>query len=159
MPRFIGCFDDQIPCIADEVKYFTEGESIKFNISVGYVPGGPSEMKQAIRLVGLGDHPTLVNCLKSDLGSCIVNPLLPSDLKNRIVFSRDESDPWFDIEISIANAMASDSDIYPMILEAEDLKAPGVVTQSTSLVTVSVTPTPTVSATTTSSEKIFIKKL
>ena len=122
MPRFIGCFDDHTPCISDEVHRFTEGESIRFNISVGYIPGGPSGMEQDIRLVGIGnENATLVNCLNSNLGSCIVNPKLPSDLKERLTFRRDESDPWFDIEINITNAVPSDSDTYSLVLEAMDL--------------------------------------
>ena len=155
VPRFIGCFDAATPCIDDEVKHFNEGESIRFNISVGYIPGGPSGMEQDVRLVSLRADSLLVNCLNSDLGSCIVNPTLPSDVQERLTFSRDASDPWFDIEINITNAVPSDSDVYQMVLEADDLSAPGVVTQSTSLVTVSVTPTPTVSATPTSSKPLF----
>ena len=152
MPRFIGCFDATTPCIDDEVNLFTEGESIRFNISVSYIPGGPSGTEQEIRLVSLRADSLLVNCLNSDLGSCIVNPNLLSDFKKRLKFSRDESDPWFDIEINITNAVPSDSDVYQMVLEAQDLSAPGLVTQSTSLVTVSVTPTLTASATPTSSK-------
>ena len=109
-------------------------------------------MEQEIRLVSLRAESLLVNCLNSDLGSCIVNPTLPSDLQERLTFSRDESDPWFDIEISITNAVPSDSNVYQMVLEAQDLSTPGVVTQSTSLITVSVTPTPTLSAVPTTSK-------
>ena len=114
-------------------------------------------MEQDIRLVSLGNEDaTLVNCLNSNLDSCIVNPMLPSDLKERLTSKRDESDPWFDIEISITNAVPFDSDVYTMVLEAMDLSVLGVVTQSTSLVTVSVTPTPTVSAVPTSSKKNLV---
>ena len=152
VPMFIGCFDATTPCIDDEVNHFTEGESIRFNVSVGYIPGGPSGMEQDIKLVSLRADSLLVNCLNSDLGSCIVNPTLPSDLIDRLTISRDAFDPWFDIEINITNAVPSDSDVYQMVLEAQDLSAPGVVTQSTSLVTVSVTPTPTLSAIPTTSK-------
>ena len=140
LPKFIGCIHGVVPCNADKVYHFTTGDSIRFNISVGYTDGGPSGMRQEIRLVSLGDDPPLVNCLNSNPSSCIVNPSLPSNLSERFIFRRDESHPWFDIEIILTSALPSDSDVYPVVLEAEDMRNPARVTRSTSLVTVSVTP-------------------
>ena len=149
MPRFIGCFDDEAPCIAGEVNYFNEGDNITFNISVDYTDGGPSGMRQEIKLVHLGVDPVLVK-LKSNFGPCIVNRNLPSNVKDRIAFRRIESNSWFDIEINMTNALPSDSEVYPVVLEAEDLMSSGSVTKSTSLVTVSVIPTPRIPLTSTS---------
>ena len=158
MPRFIGCFDST-PCVADEVSYFTEGDDVRFNISVGYIPGGPSGMQQSIRLVRLEADSILMKCLNNALGSCLVNPTLLPELRERLIFSRNESDPWFDIEINITNAVIDDSGVYRMILEAQDLSDIPIVTQSISTVTVSVTPTPSLSVTPTSSKQISTKTM
>lgn len=113
-----------------------------FNISVEYTPGGPSGEQQDIRLVSLVKEITLASCLSSgDLSSCLVNPNLPQSTKTRLQFSRNESNPWFDIGINITNAVVADSSMYTMILEAEDLSASGVVIQSTSIVNVVVATT------------------
>ena len=156
VPRFIGCFDST-PCVANEISYFTEGEDIRFNISVGYIPGGPSGMQQSIRFVTLQETDlVLANCLDTDLDSCIVNPALSSLLQERFMVRRDESDPWFDIEINITNAITNDNGAYSIILEADDLSSTFVRTQSTSIVTVSVTPTPSLSMTPTSIKQMSV---
>ena len=139
MPRFIGCFDDA-PCEADEVQYLAEGGNLRFNISVGYIPGGPSGQQQELRLVSLLlSGTTLLKCLNNNLSSCVKNPTSDEDESNRIQYRRDE--PWFDIEINITNAVVADSGKYYVELEADDVNGPGTVTQSTSTINVLVTPT------------------
>ena len=156
-PRFVGCFDAP-PCIADEVSYFTEGDNVRFNISVGYIPGGLSGQQQDVRLVSLLRGPTtLVNCINTVLNSCLVNPTLSEDVVERLAFRRDESDPWFDIEINITNAVTNDSGLYHVVLEVDDVSATNIVTRSTSTVTVSVTPTPSLPVIPTSSKQIAKK--
>ena len=140
MPRFVGCFDDS-PCMADETQFLSEGDNIRFSISVDYIPGGPLGMNQNLRLVSLLKDSILVNCLNSNLGDCVINPTLPADERNRIQHWRNASNPWMGIEINITNAVVDDSAMYFVELEADDPNASGTVTQSTSTISVSVTPT------------------
>ena len=91
VPRFIGCFDST-PCVANEISYFTEGEDIMFNISVGYIPGEPSGMQQSIQFVRLETALVLANCLYTALDSCIMNPDLPSVI---FVANSVAAEVWF----------------------------------------------------------------
>ena len=144
MPRFVGCLDiaADAPCVADEIQYFGEGDNIRFNISVDYIAGGPIGEQQNLRLVGLSrDSNVLINCLNEDLSSCTVRPNLPQAMKDRIEFRRDESDPWFDVEINITNAVTNDNGVYLALMHALDTSGTGTVTTSISTITVSVIPT------------------
>ena len=91
MPRFIGCLDS-MPCVANEISYFTEGEDIRFNISVGYTPGGLRGMKQSIQFIRLETALVLANCLYTALDSCIMNPDLPSVI---FVANSVAAEVWF----------------------------------------------------------------